>query len=130
MTSTITFCPAAAASYSQTIPVAPAGSCVVPPPAIPTALGSAAVPSADATVLPDGHEDDAVVVVGSATVGAGVAVGVGAAAVGVEAGLELVLGVELPHAAKTVAANPTAASESQLELLRVTRNASSIRSLV
>jgi hypothetical protein len=97
---------------------------------MPTALGSAAVPSAAETVLPDGQDDDAVVVVGSATVGAGVAVGVGAAAVGVEAGLELVLGVELPHAAKTVAANPTAASESQLELLRVTRNASSIRSLV
>ena len=65
---------------------------------MPTALGSVAVPSAEATVPPEGHEDDAVVVV---IVGAAVggAVAFGADAVGVEAALELALGLALPQAA-------------------------------
>jgi len=49
-------------------------------------------------------------------------------AVGVEAELELALGVELPHAARAVAANPTAARGIQFELLRITCDASVIRS--
>jgi hypothetical protein len=121
----ITFTPDASAGYSHTIPVAPAGSSVVPPPATPTAFGSAVTPKADATVDPDGHEDDAVVVV---TVGAAVAGGAVAAAVGVEPELELAAGDELPHAAR-VAAAAKVANGIQNELLRVTCDASVIRSM-
>ncbi len=93
---------------------------------MPTALGSATVPSADATVDPDGHEDDAVVVVGSATVGAAVAGCAVGAAVGVDPELELAAGDELPQAASTAAA-PSVANGIQYELLRVTCDASVIR---
>jgi hypothetical protein len=77
-------------------------------------------------VLPDGHEDDAVVVV---IVGAAVggAVAFGAEAVGVEAELELPLGVELPQAARAAAATASVARGIQCELLRVTCDASVIR---
>jgi hypothetical protein len=109
--------------YSHTIPVAPAGSVVVPPPLIPTALGSAEVPSAAETVLPEGHEEDAVVVVMvGAAVGGAVAF---ADAVGVEAELELAAGDALPQAASAAAA-AKAARGIQYELLRVTCDASVI----
>jgi hypothetical protein len=79
-------------------------------------------------VDPDGHEDDAVVVVGSATVGAAVAGGAVAAGVGVDPEPELAAGDELPHAAR-VAAAARVASGIQYELLRVTCDASVIRSM-
>ena len=126
ITSMITFTPDASAGYSHTIPVAPAGSTVVPPPATPTAFGSVATPKADATVDPDGHEDDAVVVV---TVGAAVAGGAVAAAVGVEPELELVAGDELPHAASVAAAMARVPNGIQYEMPRVTCDASVIRSV-
>jgi hypothetical protein len=90
---------------------------------MPTALGSAAVPSADETVLPEGHEDDAVVVV---TVGAAVAIGAEATAVGVDPvpELELAAGDELPQAARVAAATARVAKGIQCELLRVTCDAS------
>jgi hypothetical protein len=73
-------------------------------------------------VLPDGHEDDAVVVVMvGAAVGGAVAL---VEAVGVEPELELVVGLALPQAARAAAANPAAAREIQVELLRVTCDAS------
>lgn len=124
ITSMITF--SAIALYSHTIPVAPAGSVVVPPPLMPTALGSAEVPSAAWTVLPEGHEDDAVVVVTVGTaVGGAVSLAVG---VGVEPEPEFVVGLALPQAARAVAASPKAAREIQDELLRFTCDASVIRS--
>lgn len=124
ITSTITF--SVDAWYSHTIPVAPAGSSVDPPPLRPTASGSPDVPSADETVLPEGHDDDAVVVV---IVGAAVggAVAFGADAVGVAAELEFELGVELPQAAR-VAAAARVANGNKSDLLRVTFDASVIGS--
>jgi hypothetical protein len=76
---------------------------------MPTGLGSAEVPSADATELPEGHDDDAVVVVGSAIVGAAVAVGVEATGVGVAPELELDVGDALPQAASVAAATASTA---------------------
>jgi hypothetical protein len=125
ITSMITFTPVAPPAYSHTIPEAPAGSSVEPPPLMPTASGSPDVPRAESTVLPDGHEDDAVVVV---TVGAAVAGGTVAAAVGVDPELELAAGDELPQAARVPAA-ARVASGIQNELLRVTCDASVIRSV-
>lgn len=115
------------ALYSHTMPVAPAGSCALPPPATPTALGSAEVPSAAWTVLPDGHEDDAVVVV---TVGAAVggAVAIVAEAVGADPELVLAAGDALPQAASAAAAAKVARG-IQDDLLRVTWDASVIWSM-
>jgi hypothetical protein len=127
MISMITF--TATALYSQTIPVAPAGSSVLPPPLMPTALGRPDVPSAASTVAPDGHEDDAVVVCIGATVGVAVATGAEVAGADVAAALELPVGLALPHAARAVAANPMAARDIQLALLRVTYAPPPTRSL-
>jgi hypothetical protein len=127
ITSMITFTPVAPPEYSHTIPVAPAGSSVEPPPLMPTASGSPDVPRAESTVLPEGHEDDAVVVV---IVGAAVggAVAFGAEAVGVEPELELAAGDELPQAA-SVAAAARVANGIQYECVRVTWDASVIKSV-
>jgi hypothetical protein len=84
---------------------------------MPTAFGSAAVPSADETVLPEGQAADAAVILGSATVavgGAAVAVGAVPAAVGV-----VTVPDEPPHAARR-AANPRALRGIQAERVRVT----------
>jgi hypothetical protein len=128
ITSMITFTPDVPPTYSQTIPEAPAGSSVEPPPLMPTAFGSPDVPRAESTVLPEGHDEEAVVVVGSATVGAAVAGGAVAAGVGVDPEPELAAGDELPQAAR-VAAAASVASGIQYELLRVTCDASVIRSM-
>lgn len=128
ITSMITFTPDAPPEYSHTIPEAPAGSSVEPPPLMPTAFGSPDVPRAESTVLPEGHDEDAVVVViVGAAVGGAVAIGAEATGVGVDPELELAAGDEPPQAASVAAAMATVPSGIQCEMLRVTCDASVIR---
>ena len=100
--------------YSQTRPVAPAGSCVVPPPATPTAFGTV-TPSADPTEDPVGHCADATAAVGVAS--GAVARGADATAVGVDPVLE-------PPQATSGAEKASVIKGIQRELLRVTGGAS------
>jgi hypothetical protein len=122
----ITFTPDAPPVYSHTIPEAPAGSSVEPPPLMPTAFGRPDVPRAESTVPPEGHDEDAVVVViVGAAVGAAVAIGAVAAGVGVDPELELAAGDELPQAVRA-AKTARVARGIQYECVRVTWDASVI----
>jgi hypothetical protein len=114
ITSMITF--SVVAWYSQTIPLAPAGSSdVAAVGGTPTAFGSVEVPSADCTELPEGQDVDAATAVG-ATVG----VGAVAVAVGAPAADDDDAGVLEPPQAASRAPKPTAVKGIQSDWLRVT----------
>jgi hypothetical protein len=88
---------------------------------MPTAFGSAEVPSADVTVLPDGQDEDAATVVGIEIVAVGAAVAV---AVGAPAADDDDAGVLEPPQAASIAPKPTAVKGIQRDWLRVISGAS------